>query len=100
MYQRYAPALTALLIAGGCASGPSFVDTMQSKAMSMAESQAQFALSCPNATGSVLNSQELQPLVFGGPMRAEYSIGVAGCDKRTIVKVLCSENNNQCVAGR
>jgi hypothetical protein len=100
MDSRYAPALTALLLAGGCASGPSFVDTMQPRAKSMAESQALFALNCPSATGSVLNSQELQPLVFGGPVRAEYSIGVTGCDKRTIIKVLCSENNNQCVAGR
>ena len=100
MVQRYAPALTALLIAGGCASGPPFIDTMQPQAMSMAKSEAQFALNCPSATGSVLNRQELQPLLFGGPLRAEYSIGVSGCDKRTIVKVLCSENNNQCVAGR
>lgn len=100
MTPRYAPALFAALIVGGCASGPPFVDAMQPKAVAMAESQAKFALDCPQATGSVLNSQELQPLVFGGPVRAEYSIGVAGCDKRTIVKVLCSENNNQCVAGR
>src|SRR5437764_15450288 len=100
MYQRYAPALAALLIAAGCASGPPFIDAMQPQAMSMAPSQAQFAVNCPNATGSVLNRQELQPLLFGGPLRAEYSIGVSGCDKRTIVKVLCSENNNQCVAGR
>jgi hypothetical protein len=103
MSQRDAPAPVAALLAlivSACASGPPFVDTMQPKAVSMAESQAKFALNCPQATGSVLNSQELQPLVFGGPVRAEYSIGVAGCDKRTVVKVLCSENNNQCVAGR
>lgn len=100
MSPRYAPALAAVLLAGGCASGPPFVDAMQPKALSMAENQGQFALNCPNATGSVLDRQELQPLVFGGPLRAKYSIGVAGCDKRTIVQVLCSENNNQCVAGR
>jgi len=48
----------------------------------------------------VLHSEELQPLAFGGPVRAQYSIGVAGCNRRTIVQILCSENNNQCVAGR
>jgi hypothetical protein len=100
MTSRYAPALITALIVGGCASGPPFVDAMQPKAVSMAESQAKFALNCPHATGSVLDRQELQPLVFGGPLRAQYSIGVAGCDKRTIVQILCSENNNQCVAGR
>jgi hypothetical protein len=100
MYQRYVPALLAVLIVGGCASGPPFVDAMQPKAISMAESQAKFALNCPQATGSVLDRQELQPLVFGGPLRAQYTVGVAGCDKRTIVQILCSENNSQCVAGR
>jgi hypothetical protein len=89
-----------VLIIGGCASGPPFVDAMQPKAVSMAESQAKFALNCPQATGSVLDSQELQPLAFGGPVRAQYSIGVAGCNRRTIVQILCSENNHQCVAGR
>jgi len=103
MTPRYAPAPIAVLVAlivSACASGPPFVDTMQPKAMSMAESQARFALDCPQATGSVLHSEELQPLAFGGPVRAQYSIGVAGCNRRTIVQILCSENNNQCVAGR
>jgi hypothetical protein len=100
MTPHYATALIAMLVVGGCASGPPFVETMRPKAVSMAESQAKFALNCPQATGSVLDSQELQPLVFGGPVRAQYSIGVAGCNRRTIVQILCSENNNQCVAGR
>jgi hypothetical protein len=101
MQRRYAPALgLLLLLASGCASGPPFIDKMQPQALSMAENRARFALNCPNATGSVVNREELQPLVFGGPVRARYSIGVTGCDKRMLVDVLCSENNNQCIEGR
>lgn len=103
MTERFAPAAIAALVAlivSACASGPPFVDAMQPKAVSMAESRARFALNCPEATGSVLHSEELQPLAFGGPVRAQYSIGVEGCNQRTIVQILCSDNNNQCVAGR
>jgi hypothetical protein len=100
MSRRYALALAVALNASGCASGPPFIDQMQPQAVSMAENRARFALDCPTATGSVVNREELQPLFFGGPVRARYSIGVTGCDKRTLVDVLCSSNNNQCLEGR
>jgi hypothetical protein len=71
-----------VLVAAGCASGPPFIDQMQPTA---------------TAKGEVVNREQLQPFAFGGPVRAQYTIGVAGCGKRTIVVVLCSENGNQCV---
>jgi uncharacterized lipoprotein YajG len=100
MNRRIVPALAAALLAAGCASGPPFIDKMEPKAVTMAESKGQFELNCPSATGHVLNRQELQPLAFGGPVRAQYTVGVAGCDKRATFDVLCSENNNQCLMGR
>jgi hypothetical protein len=92
------PALA--LLAAGCASGPSFIDRMQPEAMSRAERRAQFELDCQAATGQVLNRQSIEPLFFGGPQRAQYTIGVSGCGKRTTIMVLCSDNNDQCVEGK
>jgi hypothetical protein len=86
-----------VLVAAGCASGPPFIDRMQPTAMTKAEARARFDLNCPDAKGEVINREQLEPLAFGGPVRAHYTIGVAGCGKRTIVVVLCSENGNQCV---
>jgi hypothetical protein len=88
--------LPAVLLSA-CASGPPFVDQMEPKAVAEAERRGQFQLDCPQATGHVINRQELQPLAFGGYVRAQYSIGVSGCGKRMVVEVLCSQNGNQCI---
>jgi hypothetical protein len=87
------------LVVAGCASGPPFVDRMQPQAMDKAVRRAQFTMGCDGATGEVINRQELEPLFFGGPIRAHYTIGVTGCGKRMTVVVLCSDNNDQCVEG-
>jgi dephospho-CoA kinase len=86
-----------LLACAGCASGPPFIDQMEPTATAKAETRARFDLDCPDAKGQVINREQLQPLVFSGPVRAQYTIGVTGCGKRTMVTVLCSDNGNQCV---
>jgi hypothetical protein len=88
-----------VLCAAGCASGPSLIDRMQPVAIAKAERRAQFDLDCPNATSQVLNREEIQPLLFGGPQRAQYTIGVSGCGRRMTIVVLCSDNSDQCVEG-
>jgi hypothetical protein len=100
MQRKFLAAMGLALVASGCASGPPFIDAMQPKAIAMAENRARFELNCPTATGAVLNRQQLEPLLFGGPLRASYTIGISGCDKRATVTVLCSENNDQCIEGR
>jgi hypothetical protein len=95
---RHLVPVIALCIAG-CASGPSFIDRMQPEATAKAERRAQFELNCPAATSQVLNREEIQPLLFGGPQRAQYTIGVAGCGRRMTIVVLCSDNSDQCVEG-
>lgn len=97
MNQRLLLGLVPVLLASGCASGPPFVDKMEPEAVAAAERRGQFQLDCPQATGQVIQRQELQPLAFGGYVRAQYSVGVSGCGKRMVVEILCSENNNQCV---
>ena len=87
------------LIASGCASGPPFIDQMQPEAMSMAARRGQFELNCPAATPELLSRENVQPVFVSGPLRAEYTIGVAGCGRRATYQVICTANGNSCFAG-
>jgi hypothetical protein len=100
MLRNYLPVIGLTLLASGCASGPPFIDAMQPKAIDIAQKRAQFDLNCPDAKGEVLTRQEIQPLLFGGPLRATYTIGVIGCGQRATVEVLCSNNSDGCVETR
>ncbi len=51
-----------------------------------------------NATGSVLSSNLLQPVLFNGLERAEYTIGVAGCGKRAVYVSVCQVGSVACFA--
>jgi len=98
------PLLAAVLAVAGCASGPPFIDQMQPEAVNMAVRRGQFEMQCPTATGEVISRETLQPLVqtfrYSGPERAEYTVGVAGCGKRTMYVVICPDNGSQsCFAG-
>ena len=95
---RYGLLLSVVLLFG-CQSGPPFIDQMQASAVDMAVRQGAFEMNCPSATGTVLSSQMLQPLVntfaWTGPERAEYNIGVSGCGKRTSYVVICPDNGSR-----
>jgi len=41
----------------------------------------------------------LQPVLWGGEERAEYTIGVTGCDKRSVYVVICPQGSTNCFAG-
>jgi hypothetical protein len=99
MHRHLIPFLALVLFETGCASGPPFVDRLEPKALGMAERRGAFELACPEAKGQVLNKQELEPMLFGGPVRARYTVGISGCDKHVVVEVMCSENNDQCIEG-
>jgi hypothetical protein len=99
MKRDFACVIALSLGLSACASGPPFVDQMEPQATAIAVKRGQFDLECPAATGQVLNRQQLEPLLMGGPTRASYTIGVSGCGKQMSLAVLCSENNNQCVEG-
>jgi hypothetical protein len=98
------PVVGLLTLLAGCQSGPPFIDQMQATAVDMAVRQGSFEMNCPSATGQLLNSQTLQPLVqtwrWTGPERAEYNVGVSGCGKRTSYVVICPDNGTRsCYAG-
>ncbi len=89
------------LSAAGCQSVP-FIDAAQPHAIDSAQRRAQFEWNCPAATGQVISREMIQtpsvPMRWTPPERAEYTIGVAGCDKRATYLVICAEGGG-CVAG-
>jgi hypothetical protein len=98
MCKRLAFPTLLLMVLSGCQSGPPYIDQMQATAVDMAVRQGSFEMNCPAATGQVLSSQMLQPLVntfrWSGPERAEYNVGVSGCGKRVSYVVVCPDNGS------
>ena len=95
-------ALAAALAGAGCVSQGQLLDNMQGMAMQTAATRGQFELNCPSATGTILSREVVQPALqgpwVGGIQRAEYTIGVAGCGKRTTFVVICPEGGDGCFA--
>jgi hypothetical protein len=97
-------ACTALvaMLTFGCASQAKLLDSMQGMAIQTAVSRGQFEMACPNAEGTILSREVVQPVIqgpwVGGIQRAEYTVGVAGCGKRTTFVVICPEEGDGCFA--
>src|SRR5262245_61219569 len=93
--------LVAVLVCG-CASQAQLLDGMQGMAIQTAVSRGQFEMACPEATGTILSREVVQPAIqgpwLGGIQRAEYTVGVAGCGKRTTFVVICPEGGDGCLA--
>jgi hypothetical protein len=90
--------LIAVALLAGCATQQQILDQGQPKAVETALARARFDLNCPTATGTVLSREMIQPAVPIGQPRAEYTVGVSGCDKRTSVTVICPQGGDNCFA--
>lgn len=94
-------ALLALLVPA-CASQQQQLQQKEGVATQTALTRGRFDLDCPSATATVLSSDFIQPAAqgpwMGGLERAEYTIGVAGCNKRTTYIVICQEGTDTCFA--
>ena len=99
MANKFIFALTfaAAAIVSGCASVP-LTTSAEPTAVSTALTRARFEMNCPEASATVLSARDVQPLVFGGPERAQFTVGVRGCGKQQTMIVLCSDNANGCFA--
>lgn len=90
--------ITVAFAVAGCQSDQQVLASTQSEALGVAVKRGQFELNCPAATGSVLSSQMAQPVLEGpllrGPERAEYTIGVSGCEKRATYVVICPQDGS------
>ena len=95
--------LTAALLSA-CASQQQTVEHMKPEAVATAQKKGSFEMNCPAATASVLSNEMIQqrenygPLQGAPPERAEYTVGVEGCGKRTTYTVICAQGGTGCVA--
>jgi hypothetical protein len=92
----------AALVAAGCATQSQQLDARQEGAVQTALERGRFELNCPSATATVLSRDYIQPRVQGpwvsGLTRVEYTVGVAGCNQRTTLIVICQEGTDTCFA--
>jgi hypothetical protein len=91
-------ALVAALAAAGCQSPAEMLASDQATASQVAARRGQFELNCPQAKGTMLSSNLLQPVVWGGLERAEYTVGVEGCGQRKTYIVVCQLGSPACFA--
>ena len=99
------PLLTIVAISAlscACQSQQQMVDEMQSDATQVAQRRGAFELNCPAATASVLSKEMIQSAItnprWAPPQRAEYTVGVSGCNQRATYLVVCAEGGTGCVA--
>jgi len=92
----------AVVSAIGCATQQQVLTQKQDGAVQTALQRGRFDLNCPSATATVLSSDFIQPAVQGpwvaGLERAEYTVGVAGCNQRVTYVVLCQVGTDTCFA--
>src|SRR5262249_48583935 len=84
----------------GCQSQQQMVDEMQADATQVAKQRGKFELNCPTATASVLGKEMIQSEIVNPrwPQRAEYTVGVSGCNNCATYLVVCAEGGTGCVA--
>ncbi|HUL94203.1 MAG TPA: hypothetical protein VLV56_17835 [Burkholderiales bacterium] len=93
-----ASVLLAGLAAAGCQSAAQVLSVDQQTAMQTALRRGQFEMACPQATGTVLSSNLLQPIAWRGLERSEYTVGVEGCGQRRTYVVVCQLDSPTCFA--
>jgi hypothetical protein len=90
-------ALAAGVLAG-CQTDAQILASERAAALQAATRRGQFEMGCPQATGTVLSATMLQPVVWGGLERAEYTVGVEGCGLRKTYVVVCQLDSSACFA--
>jgi hypothetical protein len=88
----------AALAAAGCQSPAQTLAADQATATQTAVRRGQFELNCPQAKGTILSSNLLQPIAWRGLERAEYTVGVEGCGQRRTYVVVCQLDSPACFA--
>jgi hypothetical protein len=88
----------ALVAVAGCQTDAQMLASERAAALQAATRRGQFEMGCPQATGTVLSAVMLQPLVWGGLERAEYTVGIEGCGLRKTYVVVCQLDSSACFA--
>lgn len=95
--------VAALILPAGCAAVQTqFLDNKQDVAIQTAVSRAEFEMNCQEVRPVVISREVVQPALQGpfvnGISRAEFTIGVEGCGRRTTFIVVCPEGGEGCFA--
>jgi len=90
-------ALAAIGLAG-CQTQSQVLDNEQGMATQVALNRGRFELGCPTAQATLLSRNMLQPVLWNGIERAEYTVGVAGCGKRLTYVAVCQIGSPSCLA--
>jgi len=90
--------IVAAALVAGCQTQAQLLAADQATASGAAARRAQFELNCQQVTTSILSSNVLQPVLWGGEERAEYTIGVVGCGQRKTYVVVCALGSASCFA--
>jgi len=87
---RSAVALLALAALAACATEETR-KAMQEVAVDTALPRARAEMNCPEAAGSVLSRQSVEPRTgaYGGPEKYQYMIAIEGCGKKKTSIVIC-----------
>ena len=94
--------LAALAVAVvGCTTDAQYMQKLKPQAVETAVNRGKFEMACQQVTGEVISEDMLQPAIQGfyargGPERAEYTVGVAGCGQRATYMVICPLNQTGC----
>ncbi|HTN48140.1 MAG TPA: hypothetical protein VMK32_01795 [Burkholderiaceae bacterium] len=96
----FGAALAASMVAG-CTTDAQYMQQLEPKAVQTAVNRGKFEMNCQQVTGEVISKDMLQPAIQGfyargGPERAEYTIGVAGCGERATYMVICPLDQTGC----
>ena len=101
---KWATALFVAMAATGCMSQTQMLASKQNLAIQTALPRGRFDLNCPSAEATVLSSDFIQPAIQGpwvaGLNRVEYTVGIAGCNQRTTMVVICQEGTDTCFAAQ
>jgi len=86
----------------GCTSQP-VEEALQPSAVKVSQEHGASELGCPAATAEVLSKRAVEEAQSTGwyeaPRRAEYTVAVSGCGKRTTYLVTCKKFRSACEAG-
>ena len=96
-------AFSALAIPAMLWASQPLEDALQLSAVKVAQERGASELGCPAATTEVISKRAIEEPQTNGwyqfPRRAEYTIAVSGCGKRTNYLVACNKFKNACTPG-
>jgi hypothetical protein len=90
--------IAAISVLMACQTEQQTLSSGKDTATQTALQRGKFDMNCPTATAEVLSQEVVQPVVFGGKERTEYTVGVSGCNQRTSYVVACEANTSNCFA--